>query len=244
MSKSVGNIVDPQKLLKLYGAEAIRFWAATEGDLSKQDLSCSEDKIKAELKTLNKILNISKFVNLFEKPSKKPKTILPLDQLYIDYIEDLTKRTEKAYEEYDFYHPAIELRKFVWDTFASHYLELIKPRVYNADKKFSKEEENSAKYTLHFLLERMLYLLYPIVPQITSTIAEDIGINLLKSEFPESNKTTMDLSLIEQIILLNSSIWKTKKEQNLSLASPISGIKVPQMLEDFAQDLNSAHKLQ
>ena len=68
MSKSLGNVIDPQKLLKDYGAEAIRFWAAVEGDLSKQDVSCSEERIKAELKTLTKLLNVSKFIMQFEKP--------------------------------------------------------------------------------------------------------------------------------------------------------------------------------
>ena len=70
MSKSKGNVVDPQKLLKSYGGEAIRFWAAIEGDLSKSDLKCSEERIRAEKKTLNKIWNVSKFVMLFNKETK------------------------------------------------------------------------------------------------------------------------------------------------------------------------------
>ena len=60
MSKSKGNIIDPQEILRDYGAEALRFWAATEGDLSKGDFVCSKDKISAEKKTLNKILMILK----------------------------------------------------------------------------------------------------------------------------------------------------------------------------------------
>jgi len=88
MSKSRGNGIDPQKLLKSYGAEAIRLWAATEGDLSKGDLKCSEERIRGELKTLNKLLNVSKFVFLFNKPNKKPN-LTKLDKLFVDYIEDL-----------------------------------------------------------------------------------------------------------------------------------------------------------
>ncbi len=55
MSKSLGNVIYPKEVLQEFGAEAIRLWASIEGDLSKQDLSCSKDRIKAELKTLNKI---------------------------------------------------------------------------------------------------------------------------------------------------------------------------------------------
>ncbi|HDZ61268.1 MAG TPA: valine--tRNA ligase, partial [Candidatus Pacearchaeota archaeon] len=95
MSKSLGNIIDPQEILKDYGGEALRFWSAIEGDLSRGDFSSSKEKIRAELKTLNKILNVSKFVMLFNKP-KKPR-LTELDKTFIDYIEDLTEEFDKSY---------------------------------------------------------------------------------------------------------------------------------------------------
>ncbi len=127
MSKSTGNIIDPQEILKEDGAEALRLWAATEGDLSKGDFVCSKEKIKAERKSLNKLLNISKFVMMFDKPKTKPK-LTKLDQCFIDYIENLTIESDKAYNIYDFNHPAQELRKFLWDTLASNFIELVKNR--------------------------------------------------------------------------------------------------------------------
>jgi len=240
MSKSKGNALDPQKVLADSGAEAIRFWSAIEGDLSKQDLRVSEEKIKAEVKTLNKILNVSRFVFLFKESKAKPTK---LDKLFIDYIEDLTRRTDESYENYDFYHPALELRKFLWDIFASHYIEMIKNRAYNEEKKFTEQESNSAKYTLHFLLERFLTLAYPIIPQITSTIAEEKNLNLLKIEFPKSSKTTSDLKLIEKIMNFNSQVWKKKKDAGVSLREPIKNIKIPKELEGFEKDLRACHKI-
>lgn len=242
MSKSKGNVINPQEIIESYGAEALRFWAAGEGDISKQDLKCSKERINAELKTLNKILNVSKFVMLFEKPSAKI-TLTELDKLFIDYIEDLTKRTEKSYEEYDFYNPATELRKFLWDIFASNYIELIKSRAYNQEKKFPEQESNSAKYTLHFLLERFLHLIYPIIPQITSLIAKEKGIDLLKATFPKSQKIKSNIKLVEKILEFNSQIWKEKKEKGISLRDEISGIKIPKELKNFEKDLVACHKL-
>ncbi|MBW6442220.1 valine--tRNA ligase [Patescibacteria group bacterium] len=243
MSKSLGNVIDPQYLLSNYGAEAIRFWSAIEGDLSKQDLSCSEERIKAEQKTLNKILNISKFVMLFEKPKKIDFKITPLDKLFIDYIEELTNFSQREYEKYNFYGPAIKLRNFLWDLFASHYIEIVKNRAYNQEENFSEEECKSAKYTLHFLLERLLILLYPIIPQITSFILLEKGIKVLDSKWPVSKNVKSNSTLLSEIISFNSKIWKEKKEKGLSLKSQISDIEIPKKLKDFEKDLKIAHSL-
>ena len=242
MSKSLGNVIDPQDILKEEGAEALRFWAATEGDLSKGDFTCSREKIKAERKSLNKLLNISKFVMMFEKPSTKP-TLTTLDQLFIDHIENLTQEADKSYELYDFNHPAQNLRKFLWDTLASNYIELVKNRTYNEDKNFTEEESASAKYTLHFLLERLLTLLYPVIPQVTTLIAKEKQIDLLKSEWPTSTPGESNLSLIETLTEFNSQVWKTKKEKGIPLRNPIEGIEIPKKLISFEKDLKACHNI-
>ena len=242
MSKSTGNVIDPQEILKEDGAEALRLWSATEGDLSKGDFTCSKEKIKAEKKSLNKLLNISKFVMMFDKPKTKP-TLTKLDQLFLDHIEDITQTTDKSYKVYDFNHPAQELRKFLWETFASNYIELVKNRAYNENKNFTTEESASAKYTLHFILERLLTLLYPIIPQITTLIAKEKGINLLKANWPNPQPTTHNPQLINSLIDFNSQIWKTKKEKGISLRNQIKGIKIPKELTPFEKDLKACHNI-
>ena len=258
MSKSLGNVIDPQDLIKEFGAESFRFWAATEGDLSKMDLRCSKDRIRGELKTMNKLLNVSRFVMMFEKPKKVKLT--KLDELFIDYIEDLTKFSEKHYEEYDFYNPSIKLRYFLWEIFASHFIEVVKSRAYNQENNFSKEESDSAKYTLYYLLERMLILLYPIIPQITMTIGNELKLDLLKIDFPKitpqaypeksskkiftkSKLGKSNLKLIEKIMEFNSEVWKKKKEKGIALRNEISEIKIPKDLKNFEKDLIACHKL-
>ncbi|MBU2615600.1 MAG: valine--tRNA ligase [Nanoarchaeota archaeon] len=242
MSKSKGNIVNPQDLIRDYGAEAIRLWAATEGDLSKQDMKCSNERIKAEMKTLTKLLNISKFVALFDKPSKKPE-LTDLDKLFIDYMEELTEFCGTNYENYDFYNPATRLRRFLWDKFASNYVELVKARVYNSEGKFTKAENDSAKYTLHFLLERLLYLFYPIIPQVTTTIAKDREIDLLKSEWPKAKIGKSELIDVQRIIDFNGEVWKRKKDAGIGLRDEIEGINIPKNLERYSKDLKTAHNL-
>ncbi len=242
MSKSVGNVINPQELLKEFGAEAMRFWVAIEGDLSKQDLGCSKDKIRAELKTLTKLINIAKFVLQFQKPAK-PKKITKLDQLFIDYLESMTKETDECYAKYDFFHPALKLRQFIWEVFASHYLEIIKNRAYNQQSTFSSEESDSAKYTLHCLFERLLTLLYPIIPQITTTIGKEFNLGLLKAEFPKAEKISQDIKLVDKIMEFNSQVWKSKKEAGKTLKDSIENISIPKELIDFEADLKACHNI-
>ncbi len=242
MSKSLGNVIDPQEILNSDGAEALRFWAASEGDLSKGDFICSKEKIKAEKKTLNKLLNVSKFVMMFEKPKKKPK-INTTDKIFIDYIEELTNSSDESYSKYDFNKPAQQLRFFLWEIFASNYVEMVKNRAYNEDKNFKEEESLSAKWTLHFLLERFLALIYPVIPQITSVIAEEKGIDLLDSEWPKTEKVKGDLALISKVMAFNSEVWKKKKEAGISLREEIKGVEIPEDLKVFEKDLKACHKI-
>lgn len=242
MSKSKGNTIDPMMLLDKYGAEALRIWAATEGDLSKIDFKCSEDRIAGEKKSLNKLLNVSKFIMMFDKPAEKP-ALTKLDQLFIDYIEDLTQKIDENYEEYDFNHPAQDLRKFLWDTFASNYIELVKNRTYNEENTFTEEESASAKYTLHFLHERLLALFYPIIPQITTLIAEEKGLDLLRADWPKPELGSSDLSLVEKLTEFNSQVWKEKKDRGISLRNPIEGVEIPEELSMFEKDLKACHKI-
>ncbi len=242
MSKSLGNVINPQDIIKTEGAEALRLWSAVEGDLSKSDLSCSRDRIKAEQKTLNKLLNITKFVMQFGKVKSPPKALTKTDKHFIEYIENLTKFSDERYSEYDFYNPSVKLRNFLWEVFASHYIELIKNRAYNQESSFSKEENLSAIYTLNYLLDRMIVLLHPIIPQITSTIAKEINISL--QDFPKTKKSDeKSTEMIENLMAFNSQVWKTKKDNGLSLRAEIKGIKIPSTLKDFEKDLRACHNL-
>ena len=183
-------------------------------------------------------MNVTRFMLQFEKP-KKAK-LMPLDKVFIEYIEYLTEFTNEKYEEYEFHQPTLKLRNFLWEIYASHYIELIKYRAYNRENEFSQEESEAAKYTVHYLLERLITLLYPIIPQITTIIAEEIK---LKIEMPKIQKTKDNSEIINKIIEFNKNIWKQKKEKNIALNQPLEGITIPPELKEFEKDLKACHKI-
>ena len=242
MSKSLGNVINPHDILKEFGAEAFRLWTASEGDISRQDISFTKEKVNGEQKTINKLLNASRFVWLFPSPSTEP-VLTELDKLFIDCVEDLTAQADKYYDVYDFYHPSLRLKGFLWNEFASNYLEMVKERAYNNKKHFSPREQESAHFTLHYLMKRLILLLYPVIPQVCSVLGAEYGIQMHTAEFPNPKKASTDFSKLEKLMVFNSTIWKAKKDRKLSLNSHISGIKVPEDLREFEKDLVACHHL-
>jgi valyl-tRNA synthetase len=70
---------------------------------------------------------------------------------------------------------------------------------------------------LHYLLERLLVLLYPIVPQITSFIASEKNLDLLTLEWPKTKEISEDANLVGKIMEFNGNVWKMKKDKGISL---------------------------
>jgi len=242
MSKSRGNVIDPKEVLDKFGAEPFRLWCAVEGNLDKTDFRCSFERIEGAGKTLTKLWNVAKFISMF-KLKKGKKELSELDKWILGEMNGLVKFSHERYKNYDFHNPAIRIKHFIWETFASHYLELVKKRAYNEKNEFSKEEQNAAIYTVNYCLETILRLLAPVVPFITYYLYKELKNKDIHFEkFPEYDAVKSKLNT-EEIIRLNSEIWKTKKDKNLSLKAEIKKIIIPEKLKDIEKDLIATHNI-
>jgi valyl-tRNA synthetase len=243
MSKSKGNVINPQDATQQYGAESFRLWAVSEGNLDQKDFNCSLEKISSEQKTLNKIWNIAKFISLFKKNENVPTKYNETDLWILSEINKIVEETKNGFEAYDFHRPITKLKYFIWDTFSSHYLELVKRRCYNQENEFSKEEQNGAIDALNYVFKRTLYLLYPITPFITKRILQDnYNENIYNISFP--NIDVFESKMItEDIEKVNNSIWKAKKDANKSLKENVSSVVLPNKYKNIEIDLLKAHSI-
>ncbi len=243
MSKSKGNVIDPKAILDKFGAEPFRLWAVTEGNLTKTDFRCSFERIEGASKTINKLWNVARFISMFEEP-KKPKELQELDKWIINEISELIEVSDKNYSEYDFYTSATSIKHFIWETFASNYIELIKKRVYNEENKFTKEEQNSAAYACYLVLFNLLKLMAPINPFLTYKLyCKLTGKDIHFEEFPKPiKKFKLDFKK-EDIFEINGTVWKFKKEKNLSLKDPISYLTLDKKFKNIIKDLSEAHNI-
>jgi valyl-tRNA synthetase len=196
----------------------------------------SEDRMTGANKFLTKYWNTAKFISSFE--NKEVGELKSADRWILSELNKLIVDCKKGYDEYNAFVPSNKIKEFIWNQFASNYLEMVKSRAYEGD--------SGALYTLHTCLKTMTRLLAPICPFITDRIYRDVyGKSVHLEQMPETNEEweSKFTDLTQQIIDFNSLVWKTKKDKSISLNAEIEGIKIPTELKPFEEDLTKMHKL-
>jgi valyl-tRNA synthetase len=241
MSKSKGNVIEPQTVLDNYGADALRFWAAS----SKlgEDLDYQEKALVTGKKTVTKIWNASKFVfmNLQGYTGKKPKKLEKIDELFLAKLNSLVNQATGAFENYEYSKAKSEIEQFFWISFCDNYLEIVKNRVYNekGDKKLS------AQYTLHTSLLTLLKMFAPIMPFITEDVYQNYfrkdektkSIHL--TEWPKAIKEQKadELNVLYELLGKvrheKSKAQKSMKAEIILTAEPEQLKQIEPMIDDF-----------
>jgi valyl-tRNA synthetase len=169
MSKSKGNVIEPQTLTEKYGADSLRFWAA--GSKLGEDLPYQEKDFITGSKFVTKLWNASKFTLMHLKDYKpdKPEKFTEIDKWILSKISNIIKASTIAFGKYEYSKAKVETENFFWHTFCDYYLEIAKDRLYNSSA-YEQWEVDSAKYTLYYVLLSILKLMAPIMPHITEEI--------------------------------------------------------------------------
>jgi valyl-tRNA synthetase len=248
MSKSKGNVIDPFPIVHRYGADTFRFWSASEANLG-HDFRCSEQRILSSQKFLSKLWNLGRFLSSFDFISEAPHKLSASDKWILAELSNLVEECKKGYEDFNFFIPANAIREFTWGLFASHYVEMVKGRVYDINDSVGQK---SAIFTLHKCLSTILKLLAPLCPFITEELwtkiysTQSIHLQCL----PQAQKYYLEMRKSTQYITeFNSRVWNKKKQtisrktgKSLSLKDSID-ITIPIELDAFKKDLCIMHNL-
>ena len=168
MSKSLGNGIDPLKVIDQYGADALRFTLAT-GNSPGNDMRYSKDRVEASRNFCNKIWNASRFIqmNLTIDKVQLPKTLTMEDKWILSKFNTLVQDVTTNIDKYELGIAAQKLNDFIWDVFCDWYIEIAKTRLQNKDDKKTCE---NVQNVLCYVLSGSMQLLHPFMPFITEEI--------------------------------------------------------------------------
>jgi len=165
MSKSKGNVIDPLTMIDKYGADAFRFTLAAFAAQGR-DIKLDEARIDGYRNFVNKIWNASRFI-LSSYDGQKLENFDNLeveDKWILQNLKEAEQKIAKATKNYDFNEAAGAIYQFFWHKFCDWYIELIKPRIYDEERK------DKALAVASYVLENSLVLLHPFMPFLTEYI--------------------------------------------------------------------------
>ena len=273
MSKSLGNGIDadsvlecgaggrtgswkvkgPEKTVNLkankIGSECFRLWKACEAQVG-DDFHINPEEIEQKyFGVLTKLFNVARFASQFDVPNDLdsiPDDLNIEDEWILYEFNAVMSEVKSAWNNLDIYTATQTLKTFGTGILPSHYLEMVKSRLYDGDVK--------AAWTIHRIVRDFLSAFSPICPFFTHHISTTIyGTSAVEiDEFPDNilgqhfdqQRSELLMSKSNALQAFNGEVWSTKKANGISLNQPISGIAIPENLAEFNNILTAMHSIE
>jgi isoleucyl-tRNA synthetase len=190
MSKSAGNVMAPQEIIKQHGAELLRLWVAAED--YRDDIRISPAIMSQLVEAYRKIRNTSRFLlaNVEDFDPRRDAVpiehLLPIDRWALHRLATLITRVRGAYDAYEFHTVFHAVNNFCAVDLSAMYLDILKDRLYTEAK--TGPARRAAQTTLEAILSTLVRLMAPIL----SFTAEDIW-----SHLPDGSRTVASVHLSE-----------------------------------------------
>ena len=198
MSKSLGNYIRPDDIIKNYGADILRLWAASVD--YRNDTKIGDNIIKQLAEIFKKTRNTARFLlgNLYdfdpERDYVKYENLKDIDKFALHKLNTLIANVTEAFDAYEFYRYFQFLQNFAAVDLSSFYLDIVKDRLYTSGK--NSRSRRACQTVLYEICQALVRILVPVMPH----QAEDIWMNT-----PETQKNGL-----ESILL---SDWPTVKPE-------------------------------
>ena len=163
MSKSLGNVISPQKIWETMGADVLRTWIAST-DYTKE-IVLSDDILKRSSDSYRRIRNTIRFLlgNLSDFDGKKvsPQKMAQLDKWMIHRCKNLQDEIIQDYLDYNFHQAFQKIHNYCANDLGGFYLDILKDRLYTS--KQDSDARRSAQFALSNILQALLRWISPIL---------------------------------------------------------------------------------
>ncbi|BDV44534.1 isoleucine--tRNA ligase [Geotalea uraniireducens] len=220
MSKSVGNVVAPEEVIKKYGAEILRLWVAAQD--YRDDIRISQEILTRLAEAYRRIRNTCRYLlgNLYDFDPATDMVpfaaMTELDRWALHQLELLKEKVLRAYDEYEFHILYHAVNGFCTVEMSAFYLDIIKERYTNRK---DSPERRSAQTVMYLVLEALVKLMAPVLSFTTDEVwrympkqAEE-SVHL--AAFPPLRPEWKDEALVErweQIIRVRSDVAKALEQ--------------------------------
>ena len=209
MSKSVGNVIDPQQIIDKYGAEILRLWVAAED--YTVDIRISDEILQRLVEAYRRIRNTSRFIlgNLYDFDCDRDVVAYAdmeeMDKWILHRLQEIIQRVRKAYEDFQFHVVYYTIYNFCTVDLSALYLDVSKDRLYTS--RAGSKARKSAQSAMYIVLESITRLLAPILTFTSEEVWGYLPKGVKKEQsvhltsFPEVNQEFVNQELNEN--------WKT-----------------------------------
>jgi isoleucyl-tRNA synthetase len=184
MSKSLGNVVDPLKMIKEMGADILRLWVSSAD--YRSDVAVSDSIIRQSAEAYRKIRNTCRFIlgNLYDFDPAKDKVpyenLTDLDKWALLKLEKLQQRVKRAYDKYEFHVVFHSVHNFCTLDLSNIYFDILKDKLYCSLP--DDPERRAAQTVLYELINSLVVMLTPIL----AYTSEEIWQHMRRPEQPQS----------------------------------------------------------
>ena len=243
MSKSVGNVIAPQEIIKQYGADILRLWVLASDYTS--DISISKGIMKQVSEVYRKLRNTARYIlgNIFDFDVEKPvayKDLQEIDKWALTKLNRLIEDCTSSYDKYEFNSAYRALNQFCVVDMSSFYLDIIKDRLYTS--KADSVERRAAQTTMYEILSALVRIMAPM----TCFTAEEIwkymphrkGENLesvMLNFYPKTHKEWENEELERKWAKLIGYREEISKALEVARANKEIGLSLEAKVEIFAE---------
>ena len=165
MHKSLGNGIDPQDVIKQYGADVLRLWVASSD--YHADIRISPDILKQLSEAYRKIRNTARYIlgNISDfnpdTDMAEPSEFMSIDKWALAKLNNLIDKVKDAYDKYEFHIVYHAIHNFCVVDMSNFYLDVLKDRLYT--EKADSKQRRAAQTSIYLILNAMTRMIAPIL---------------------------------------------------------------------------------